>query len=210
VSGDRQGPESLNGGSRSEAGVTLIEVMFTLALTLVTFTLVWPSMKAVTSGESVIQAQANAEITVGGVLVPLTSEISSAAVVYSPNPSTGTNYATQGTTSPAGDGLLLLTQTGPTTFRCDQWVLISSGELETRSWVPGSSSLTPFLPVSPAVYPPPATPFALIVGTPPSIQLSLALRPIANRVSLTINTTLSSTDVGSASMAGQCESGPAI
>ena len=193
--------------SRDESGVTMIEVILTLALTLVTFVLVWPSMKAVTDGSAVIQAQAVDEITVGGVLVPLTSEISSAAVVYSPSPPSGTNYATQGTGTQAGDAILMLSQKGGA-FYCDQWAVVSSGELERRSWSPGSSTATPLLPVSPAVYPPAATPFTLTAGTPPVVQLSLALRPVAKQPPLTINTTLSATNVGTSTMASQCETAP--
>lgn len=194
-------------GLRSEAGVTLVEVIFTMALTLVTFVLVWPAMDVITKGSSAIQAQATDEVTVGATLVPLTDEISSAAVVYSSNPASGTNYTTQDSGASAGNALLVLGQLG-NSYYCYQWAVVSPGELETRSWIPGSSTLTPFRPVSPAVYPVTSTPFALTAGSPPTVTLALDLRPSSKSIALTINTTISATNVGSSTMASQCETAP--
>ena len=52
--------------------------------------------------------------------------------------------------------------------------------------------------------------FALVTGTPPSVQVALALRPAAKQVALAVKTTVNATNVGSSSMATQCESAPVI
>lgn len=205
----RQGGTLRNNDGDNEAGVSLIEMMLTLALTAVATVLVLPAMTVITSASSVIQAQAVDDSTVASTLLPLTNEISSAAVVYTPSPASGTNYSTQGTGTSAGDAILLLSQVG-TTFRCEQWAVISPGELERRSWLPGATAATPFIPVEPAVYPPTTTPFTLVTGTPPAVQLALALRPTAKQVALTVKTTVNATNVGTSALATQCETAPVL
>jgi hypothetical protein len=191
----------------SESGLSLIEMMLTLGLTAVATMLVLPAMTVITQASSVIQAQAVDLSTLASTVLPLTNEISSAAVVYTPSPASGTNYSTQGTGTSAGDAILLLSQVGGT-FRCQQWAVVSPGELEQRTWLPGATAATPFIPVEPAAYPPTATPFTLVTGTPPSVQLALTLRPSAKQVALTVKTTVNATNVGTSAMATQCETAP--
>jgi hypothetical protein len=71
--------------------------MLTLALTAVAAVLVLPAMLGITHSASVIQAQATDDVTVASTLLPIDSQISSAAVVYSPSPASGTNNSTQDT-----------------------------------------------------------------------------------------------------------------
>jgi hypothetical protein len=194
-------------GPEGEAGVSLIEMILTLALTAVAAVLVLPAMRVITDASTVIQAQAVDDTIVASTLTPLTNEISSAAVVYSPSPSSGTDYATQDSGTSAGDALLVLSQVGGS-YRCQQWAVVSPGELEQRSWLPGATTATPFIPVEAAVYPPATAPFTLVTGTPPAVQLALALRPSAKQVSLTVKTTVNATNVGTSAMASLCETAP--
>jgi hypothetical protein len=185
-------------------------MVLTLALTAVAGVLVLPAVRVITDSSTVIEAQATNNVVLASTLLPLTNDISSAAVVYAPSPASGTNYSTQDTGTAAGDAIVVLSQVGSTTYRCYQWAVTSASELERRSWLPGSSTATPFVPVEPAVYPPPSTPFTLVTGTPPSVKLALALEPSTKQLSLTIKTTVSATDVGTASQASQCETAPAV
>jgi hypothetical protein len=193
----------------TEGGFTLIEAVMTMALTLVTLPLIFPVVDAVEHGASVGSAQSFDNTIIAATLIPLSNEISSAAVVYSSAPSSGTNYAIQGTGTSAGDALILLSQAGGT-YHCDQWAISTSGELEERSWVPSSSTVTPFIPVAVAPYPPVTTPFLLNTGTPPSIQLALSIKQSSKTIPITIDTTISAQDVGSSTLATDCESAPTV
>ena len=53
-------------------------------------------MRVITDASSVIQAQAVDDSTVASTLLPLTNEIASAAVVYTPSPASGVNYSHPG------------------------------------------------------------------------------------------------------------------
>ncbi len=192
----------------NDAGFTLIEVALTLVLTLVAALLVFPALKTVSDGSLVLQQQATDNVIMAATFLPLTKEISSAVVVYSPSPSSGTNYSTQDTGTQAGDALVVLSQAGGT-LRCDQWAISTAGELEQRSWLPSSSTATAFIPVEPAIYPPPTTPFTMTTGTPTAVTVALDLRPSANQASLSISTTLNATNVGTLAMATDCETAPA-
>ena len=148
---------------------------------------------------------------IAATFIPLSNEISSAAVVYSSSPTSGqTNYATQDTGTSAGDALLLLSQAGGGSYKCYQWAISTGGELEERSWTPNSTTATPFINVSAAVYPPTTTPFSLTSSTPPSIQLALTLQSASKQIPITIDATISATNVGSSSLASDCESPPAV
>jgi hypothetical protein len=204
-------PAHESGTSRGENGFTLVESLLTLTLTLVSLPLILPVINAVEHGANVGEAQSIDNTTIAATLIPLSNEISSAAVVYSPAPASGTNYSTQDTGTSAGDALLLLSQGGGT-YRCDQWAVATSGQLEERGWLPGSTTATPFIPVSAAVYPPSTTPFVLVTGTPPAVQLALDLEPTkqsyTKQIPITINTTLDASNVGTSAMAGNCETVP--
>jgi hypothetical protein len=191
----------------AEGGFTLLEAVMTMALTLVALPLVFPVVDAVEHGAKVGSAQSFDNTMIAATLIPLSNEISSAAVVYSSSPSSGTNYATLNTGTSAGDALLVLTQAGGS-YHCDQWAISTAGELEDRSWVPSSSTATPFLPVSAAVYPPATTPFVLNSGTPPSIQLALSLKQSSSTIPITIDATISASNVGSSTLAADCETEP--
>ena len=193
----------------NEGGFTLMEAVMTCALTLVSLPLIFPVIDAVENGAQVGSAQAYDNTMVTATLIPLSNEISSAAVLYTPSPSSGTNYTTQGVTTSAGDALLLLSQSG-TSFRCYQWAITTTGYLERRSWTPGSSTATPFVTVSAATYPPTSTPFTLVTGTPPSIKISLELQSNSQNLTITINATVAASNVGTSSMASQCESAPVV
>jgi hypothetical protein len=192
----------------TEGGFTLLEAVMTMALTLVSLPLVLPVVNAVEHGAKVGSAQSFDNTMIAATLIPLSNEISSAAVVYSSSPSSGTNYATQDTGTSAGDALIVLSQAGGG-YRCDQWAISTAGELEDRSWVPSSSTATPFIPVSAAVYPPASTPFILNNGTPPSIQLALSLKQSSSTIPITVDATISATNVGSSTLATDCETAPA-
>jgi hypothetical protein len=192
----------------TEGGFTLLEAVMTMALTLVSLPLIFPVVDAVEHGAKVGSAQSFDNTMIAATLIPLSNEISSAAVVYSPSPSSGTNYATQDTGTSAGDALVVLSQAGGS-YRCYQWAISTAGELEDRSWVPSSSTATPFIPVSAAVYPPASTPFVLNNGTPPSIQLALSLKQSSSTIPITIAATISASNVGSSTLATDCETAPA-
>jgi hypothetical protein len=181
----------------------------TMALTLASLPLVFPVVDAVEHGAQVGSAQSFDNTMIAATLIPLSNEISSAAVVYSSAPASGTNYATVDTGAAAGDALIVLTQAGGT-YHCDQWAISTSGELEERSWVPSSSTATPFIPVAASAYPPAVTPFVLNAGTPPSILLELSLKQSSKTIPITISATITASNVGSATLATDCESAPAI
>ncbi len=168
-----------------------------------------PVVDAVEHGAKVGSAQSFDNTMIAATLIPLSNEISSAAVVYSSSPSSGTNYATVDTGTSAGDALILLSQAGGS-YHCIQWAISTSGELEDRSWVPSSSTATPFIPVAAAVYPPAVIPFALNTGTPPSIALQLSLKQSSTTIPITIDATISASNIGSVTLATDCETAPAV
>jgi hypothetical protein len=195
--------------TKTEGGFTLLEAVMTMALTLVSLPLVFPVVDAVEHGAKIGSAQSFDNTMIAATLIPLSNEISSAAVVYSSSPSSGTNYATVDTGTSAGDALILLSQAGGS-YHCIQWAISTSGELEDRSWVPSSSTATPFIPVAAAVYPPAVIPFALDTGTPPSIALQLSLKQSSTTIPITIDATISASNVGSVALATDCETAPAV
>jgi hypothetical protein len=186
-----------------------MEAVMTCALTLVSLPLVFPVIDAVENGAAVGSAQAYDNTMVAGTLIPLSNEISSAAVLYTPSPSSGTNYTAQGVTTSAGDALLVLSQSG-SSYRCYQWAITTTGYLERRSWAPSSSTATPFVTVSAAQYPPTSTPFTLVTGTPPAIRIALELQSSSQTLTITVNATVTASNVGTSSMATQCESAPVV
>lgn len=193
-------------GQVDERGVSLVELLLALALTAVVCVLVVPVLSAIDASQAGTDQQTVAASTIATTLMPLSTEIASAAVLYSPDPPAGDpNWTLQGVSTEAGDALLVLSEADGT-LRCDQWAL-ANGSIEQRSWTPGTTATVPFLSVAPAVWPPRSPPFTVVDGPPAAVSLTLGLRTGTSPVPLTITATVLATNPDPAP-ASDCEQGP--
>lgn len=190
----------------AEAGISLVELLLALALTLVVLLLVTPVLSAVDTSQAAIDQQTVATSTIATTLTPLTDEIASAAVLYSSEPPAGDpNWSLQGVSTVAGDALLVLSETGGM-LRCDQWA-VAGGNVEERSWAPGTTTAVPFSTVAHAVWPPVQPPFTVDSGPPPAVSLVLGLQTGTSPVPMTVTATVLATNPHQVP-ASDCEQAP--
>ncbi len=210
-----------------EEGTTLVELLMALALTVLALGLVLPLLGATGSQASLTRSQSQATSAFGSVLVALGNEVGSAVVLYAPDPASGQAFwAGQGLATGGaggvgpGDAMLVLSQYDPAaggsgTAVCDQWAVEpagASGELVSRSWVPGQGGTVPFDVVATTPWPPPELPFSLVSTPRAGVQVHLTLSGLGGDTTgpVTLATTVFSMDVAQAGLsASACEQGPA-
>jgi type II secretory pathway pseudopilin PulG len=128
---------------------TTIEVLVSMVVIAIAVALVAPMYLAMSGSSSTSLSIASANSGIRPALVELQREVTSASALYSPCPSSGTNYSylnagsltscTSGQ-SPGGFAVLMYTNitTGSTTQAdCSQW-RVYNGLLEERFWNPAS------------------------------------------------------------------------
>jgi type II secretory pathway pseudopilin PulG len=119
---------------RRQAGFTVLEVVFAMAMLLVVslagFTAVGSVLRVGSQALNSRQAGAVAAVT----MTNLRQEAVSANILFNPA-SEGANAGTNpgGTSIPAGFSLRIYTQTNGI-FTCVQWRLLDTGALQLRSW----------------------------------------------------------------------------
>ncbi|MHB1509134.1 MAG: type II secretion system protein [Acidimicrobiales bacterium] len=185
-------PRKREGGSgRSDRGVTLIELIATMALTLIVLALVSPALATVMSASSSVRATSKSVAQARLAVEDLTTEVGSAAQICLPTQMTDT-----GPTVLSGFALRAETLA----FGGDEWIQFwidpVSGDLVEQqwptTWATGDPVAPPTVIATGVVNTSQSPPFALLpsaTGSPGAVEVSLAIAtahvPASPEVSIT-------------------------
>lgn len=135
------------------SGFTTIELLVSMLLIAIIVALITPMYLAMSGSSSQSLSMASANSGIRPALIELQREVTSASELYSPCPSSGTNYSylhagslpsCSAGQSPGGFAVLMYTNvtTGSTTQpTCSQW-RVANGVLQERLWSPSSMPAT--------------------------------------------------------------------
>lgn len=195
--------------SDSQSGVSLVEVLMALVVLAIILVMITPMVVTSSASETDTAAVTSTDADVAPALAALTSQVSSASVLYSPS---GTSAQTN---TGVGNGFALLMYSGlPGQQQCFQWRLYAGTALEDRAWNPNtyptSDPALTWETVAVGVVNSASTPpFALAGTTAPEdavVDIDLQVRSTTDSPTITVSTAVTAQGVQQGTVTDPCTS----